>query len=257
MFYGIGNSETLFSPWSSPFRTLNLSVPDPVEAIRAELNSRGDGVVVKFKGPEDNGGKAIIGYSVYARYSDDNLKRSWHELSTHLQNEKGGAVAEKGGITSIVVRNIVPFSEVRLRISCHNELGESLLSTKSSEPLQLLRHGKYLNDGGLLLDSGRELIETPACYPPKSRSLDVWSAKHLSFDGSISSSKVFIDETLKLNCPVVSDLKSTCVKPVTSPGGAIAIIPRSQEPIVATALRLQVKCSHFVVNGCDNQWFVS
>lgn len=240
MFYGIGSSETLFSPWSSPFRTLDLSVPGPIEDIRADLDSRGGGIVLKFKDPEDDGGSAITGYSVYTKYSEDNLKRSWHLLSTHFVYRKEDAVMKRGDLTSIGVRNIVPAAEIRFRVSCHNILGESLPSPQSTKPLRLSRQSQSPKEGGLVLDCDRELVVTPACSSHRTHSLEVWSARHPSPYGSIGSESVFIDESLKMQYFADSDFNSTCVRAAISPAGAIAIIPRSEEPIVAIALRLQV-----------------
>ena len=241
MFYGIGSSETLFSHWSLPFRTLSLSVPDPITVLRAELDSRGDGIVLKFKDPEDNGGSVVTGYSVYAKYSDDNLKKSWHALSTHMLPQNRNGITKTADVISIVVRNVVLAAEIRLRVSCHNSLGEGPLSFKTTEPLKLLKPSMPSKDGGLLLDSERELVVSPPCSSQGGRSFEVWSSRHLSHSWSISTESVFIEEAVKIQHPAFSDFSNTCLRPATTPAGSIAIIPRSEEPIVAMALRLQVK----------------
>ena len=242
MFYGIGGSETHFSEWSQSFRSLNHSYPEPIRSLKTDYDARSGGILLKFVDPEDDGGMDILGYSVYAKYSDDYLLRSWHLISTHFLNHKGTEITRKGGVTSFLVQDMIPDVSFRLKVSCFNNLGESQFSQQSTE-LRLFKPKKnsIANSNGLYLDDEKEVIIAHPCSSKRANEFEVWSSHRPSSPHSVINSRVFVDEQVKTLYDASVNGTTTCFRRSPSPAGSIAIVARSGEPILSLVLRMQVQ----------------
>jgi hypothetical protein len=84
MFYAVGAGMTSSSPWSSEAWTYSYSPPVVIEsAIDIISTDHNELPYIQFSEPKDDGGKDILGYSVFVFYLDDWMSRKWIPLSTY------------------------------------------------------------------------------------------------------------------------------------------------------------------------------
>ena len=225
-----GSSQGDESDWSSRIGTHAESPPSKIITEILVLNgSDFTSSVLQFSSPLDDGGRSIVGYSVYSRNYNDDFINEWsyhgfYQATTH--NEK----------QTLLVDNLIPYCLYDFKIAAVNDLGEAQPSDSSSliyccskerreddrYPVLYGRNGSDRikasfgsNQKVVIIDDRNQMLSTMDDY---STVLEVWTA-HLSPKSYVVHGLLNIGE---------SDV-----------AGKIAVVNRGDQPISVKVKRAQ------------------
>ena len=131
IYYNLATSTP--SEWSSLIRTASLSEPGPIKSDSSrEFDIVGfntyDGILLKFTGPEDDGGVPIIGFHVYARNIEQNhFPSHWAYIGPFI-------CQSYSQISQLEIKkSLFPDTIYEFRLSAFNNLGSGPISGFSNQ----------------------------------------------------------------------------------------------------------------------------
>lgn len=170
IYYNLATSTP--SEWSALIKTASLSEPGPLISISSRKfdiigsNANG-GVVLKFTGPDDDGGLPILGFHIYARHVQQYFPSHWIYIGPHYCNSLTQ-------ITQIEIKNsLFPDTIYEFKMSAFNSLGNGPISGISNK----------LHTWNISTDSTFYLSRpyfNDSHIPPSSIS-ENWNEEHLQF----------------------------------------------------------------------------